>query len=165
MKKHKINGLISVILFLICISLSSCKISEGMLKGSSEVDFTTPQKLQISFNDHIYDTTVVMNDKRLEINFSNEKDLLSGAYVCLTENAFKMTYKDMAFGGSTSELLQTFLPCIIYSFLISYDDKIVMESYDEKRECYYLKKEVNGYFVNLECYENNGNEFYSMEIK
>ena len=131
----------------------------------SEVDFTTPQRLQVSFNDHIYDTVVVLNNEKLEINFSNEKDLLSGAYVCLTENAFKMTYKDMAFGGSSSELSQTFLPCIIYSFLISYDDKILMESYDEKRECYYLEKEVNGYFVNLECYENNGNEFYSMEIK
>lgn len=165
MKGNKNRSLISALLFLFCITLNSCQMSTDMLNGSSEVDFTTPQQLQISFRNHIYDTTVVMNNTRLEINFNNEKDLLDGAYICLTEKDYKITYKDMVFNGSASQLLQSFLPCIIYSFLISFEDIILLESYDEKRECYYVQKEINGYFLNLECYENNGNKFYSMEIK
>ncbi len=165
MKGHKNKVLVSVFLILFCISLNSCKISKSILRGSSEVDFTTPQKLQVSFNDHIYDTTVVMNNTRLEINFSNEKDLLDGAYVCLTENSYKITYKDMVFNGDISELSDSFLPYIIYNFLLSFEEKILLDTYDKSRECYYIKKSVNGYFVTLESYESDSKKFYSMEIK
>lgn len=165
MKEHKIKSLISVFLILFCVSLSSCKISKNMLRGYSEVDFTTPQKLQISFNDHIYDTVVVLNNERLEINFSNEKALLDGAYVCLTDTDYKIAYKDMSFCGDSSELSPAFLPCIIYSFLNSFEEGLLLESYDEIRECYYVKKEVDGYFLSFECYEKNDDSYYSLEIK
>ncbi len=165
MKGVKIKSLCLVFGVLFCTTLNSCKIPENILQGSSEVDFSTPQKLQISFNEHIYDTTLVLNNSKLEINFSNEKDLLDGAYVCLTEKDYKITYKDMIFNGSNSELSHSFLPNIIYSFILSYEDKITLEVFDKKRECYYTKKEINGYFVTLDCYEVGERKFYSMEIK
>lgn len=135
------------------------------MQSSSEVDFSTPQKVQISFNEHIYDTTIVFDKSKLEVNFSNKKDLLDGAYVCLTEKNYKITYMDMVFNGDISELTDSFLPCVIYSFILSMENQVLLDSYDKERECYFKKKNVNGYFVNLECYKSDENEFYSMEIK
>lgn len=165
MKGVKAQRLCLVFLILFCITLNSCKLPQNILQGTSEVDFSTPQKLQISFNEHIYDTTIVLNNSKLEINFSNEKDLLDGAYVCLTEKDYKITYKDMIFNGSISELSHSFLPNIIYKFIFSFEDNVLLETYDKNRECYYIKKSVNGYFVTLECYEKDDSKFYSMEIK
>ncbi len=161
----KIKCLISALLVLSCITLNSCKIPLNTLNGFSEVDFTTVQKVQITFKEHIYDTTIVSKNSKLEINFINEKDLLNGAYVCLTNSSYKITYKDMIFNGDIVELSSSFLPCIIKNFLQSFEDKIILDSYDNNRRCYYIKKTVSGYFVTLECYENNGIKVYSMEIK
>lgn len=165
MRWFKTPSLCFVFLILFCTILNSCKISGNILQGSSEVDFSTPQKLQVSFNEHIYDTTIVFKNSKLEINFSNEKDLLDGAYVCLTENSYKITYKDMVFNGDISGLSDSFLPCIIYNFLLSFEEKILLDTYDKSCECYYIKKSVNGYFVTLESYESGSKKFYSMEIK
>ncbi len=165
MKKRKTRGFCIIFLVLFCLIISSCELPENILQGSSEVDFSTPQKVQISFNEHIYDTTIVLNDSKLEINLTNEKDLLNGAYVCLTNSSYKITYKDMAFNGGISELSSSFLPCVIKNFLYSFENKIILDSYDKERQCYYIKKNVSGYFVTLECYEYNDNKFYSMEIK
>ena len=165
MSKVKFQSLCLIFLLLFCTTLNSCKISGNILQGFSEVDFSAPQKVQISFNEHIYDTTIVLTNTRLEINLVNEKDLLNGAYVCLTEKSYKITYKDMVFNGSFSELNNSFLPCIIYNFILSFEDEILFDAYDKQRECYYVKKNVNGYFVTLECYETDDNVFYSMEIK
>lgn len=165
MKGIKAQSLCFVFVFLFCLTLNSCKISENILQGTSEVDFSIPQKLQISFNEHIYDTTIVYNNYELEMNFSDEEDLLDGAFVSLTDRDYKITYKDMAFKGNSSELSHSFLPCVIYNFLLSFDDEIILDSYDKKRECHYVKKEINGYFIVLECYEKENNKAYSMEIK
>lgn len=138
---------------------------ENILQRTSEVDFSTPQKVQISFNEQIYDTILVSNSSTLEINFTNEKSLIGGAYVCLTEKNYKLTYKDMIFMGEKSQLETSFLPLIIFDFLFSFEEKILLDTYDKDRDCFYIKKNVNGYFITLECYENNGKKLYSMEIK
>lgn len=148
-----------------CLIASSCELPGNIIQGSSEVDFGAPQRVQITFNEHIYDTTIVLKDKRLEINFTNEKDLLNGAYICLTNSSYKITYKNMAFEGDIAELSSPFLPCVVKAFLHSFEGEIILNSYDKVRQCYYVKKNVNGYFVALECYEYNDNKFYSMEIK
>ena len=83
---------------------------ENILQSSSEVDFSTPQKVQISFNEQIYDTVVVLNNTKLEIDFTNKKNLIDGAYVSLTEKTYKITYKDMVFSGEKSDLTDSFLP-------------------------------------------------------
>ncbi len=165
MKGIKNKRLCLVFLLLFCLTFNSCKLSENILQSYSEVDFSTPQKVQISFNEHIYDTTIVLNTSKLEINFINEKDLISGAYICLTENKYKITYKDMAFEGERNSLTNSFLPCVVYSFLSSFGETIVLDNYDKERECYNIKKNINSYFVSLECYETDDNKFYSMEIK
>lgn len=165
MKKGKYQSLCLIFLFLFCIVLNSCKIPENILQSSSEVDFSTPQKVQISFNGHIYDTTIVLNKTKLEMNFINEKDLVNGAYVRLTEKDYKITYKDMIFEGLFSELTVSFLPCIIYNFILSFEESVLLDTYDKDRECFYVKKNVNGYFITLECYEKEDKKFYSMEIK
>lgn len=138
---------------------------ENILQSSPEVDFSTPQKVQISYNEQIYDTTIVLNDSKLEINFTNEKILIGGAYVSLTDKTYRITYKDMMFNGEISDLTTSFLPCIIYNFLFSFEEKILLDSYDKEKECYYLKKNVNGYFITFECYENEDENFYCIEIK
>ncbi len=165
MKRLKLQSLCLIFLFLFSTILNSCKIPENILQSSSEVDFSTPQNVQITFNEHVYDTTIVFNKSKLEVNFTNDKDLLSGAYVCLVDGVYKITYKDMAFNGNISELSHSSLPVIIYSFILSFEEKILLDAFDKSRECYYLKKNVNGYFVTLECYESDDNKFYSMEIK
>lgn len=164
MKRRKIISLCIIFLVVFCLITSSCDLPESIIQGSSEVDFWAPQRVQITFNEHIYDTTIVFKDKRLEINLTNEKDLLNGAYICLTNSSYKMTYKDMIFKGDISELSSSFMPCIINNFLRSFEDVIILDSYDKVRQCYFIKKNVNGYFVTLECYEYNDNKFYSMEI-
>lgn len=138
---------------------------ENILQSTSDVDFSTPQKVQIYFNEQIYDTTLVLNNSKLEINFTNEKDLIGGAYVSLTENSYKITYKDMVFSGEKSELAPSFLPLIIYDFIFSFEEKILLDSYDKEKEWFYLKKNINDYFITLECYEANDKKLYSMEIK
>lgn len=164
MKRRKIISLCIIFLVVFCLITSSCDLPENIIQGSSEVDFWAPQRVQITFNEHIYDTTIVFKDKRLEINLTNEKDLLNGAYICLTNSSYKMTYKDMIFKGDISELSSSFMPCIINNFLRSFEDVIILDSYDKVRQCYFIKKNVNGYFVTLECYEYNDNKFYSVEI-
>lgn len=165
MKRNKKQSLCLIFLFFLCLFFNSCKIPENILQSTSEVDFSTPQKVQISFNEHIYDTTIVLNSPKLEVNFINEKDLLGGAYVLLTENNYKITYKDMVFNGEISELTDSFLPRVIYNFIFSFEDKIILDSYDKERGCYFVKKDINGYFVTFECYETADKKFYSMEIK
>jgi hypothetical protein len=138
---------------------------DNILQSSSDVDFSTPQKVQISFNECIYDTTIVLNNSRFEINFINEKNLINGAYVCLTETEYKIIYKDMVFDGEMNSLTNSFLPCVIHSFLRSFGGTILLDNYDKQRQCYFAKKTVNGYFITLECYETDVGKIYSMEIK
>ena len=90
--KLKILCLIALLLF--CFILNSCKISEDVLQSSAEVDFLTPQNVQISFNDHIYNCVVNYDGSRLQLIFSDEKDLLDGAYASITNDAYKITYKN-----------------------------------------------------------------------
>ena len=71
----------------------------------------------------------------------------------------------MAFNGNISELSHSSLPVIIYSFILSFEEKILLDAFDKSQECYYLKKNVSGYFITLECYETEDNKFYSMKIK
>lgn len=138
---------------------------ENILQRTSEVDFSTPQRVQIYYNEQIYDTTVALNNSKLEINFTDEKNLLGGAYASLTEKAYKITYMGMAFNGEKSELASSFLPLAVYDFITSFEGKILLDTYDKGRECFYIKKSVNEYFITLECYENEDKKFYSMEIK
>ena len=165
MKNNKHRSLCLIFLLLLCVSFNSCKVSENILHSTSDVDFSEPKKVQISFNEHIYDATIVFNDSKLEINFINDKDIISGAYVCLTENNYKITYKDMSFKGEVSALSPSFLPCIIYKFIVSFDDSVLLDSYDKERNCYFVKSNINGYFILLECYEAEKERFYSIEIK
>lgn len=161
--KLKILCLIALLFF--CFTFNSCKISEDVLQSSAEVDFLIPKNVQIFFNDHIYNCVIDYDGSRLQLNFSDEKDLLDGAYACLTNESYKITYKDMVFSGDFSQLSKSFLPSIIYEFLSSFDKPILLDLYDKQKECYYLKKSINSFFITLECYERDEKSFYSIEIK
>ncbi len=165
MKGIKNKRLCLIFLLLFCLTFNSCKISENILQSSSEVDFSIPQKVQISYNEHIYDTVIVFKNSKLEMNFKNEKDLMNGAYISLDSENYKITYSNMAFEGSASELSDTFLPCIVYCYISSFDSGMVFESFDEQKGCYYIKKDINSYFVVLEAYNKDDKVTYSMEIK
>ena len=90
---------------------------------------------------------------------------MDGAYVSINENEYKINYKDMVFEGATSDLTQSFLPCVLYSLLVSFEQPVVPDSFDKERGCYYIKKNINGRFVTLECYKKDETELYSIEIK
>lgn len=165
MKRVKVQGLCLIFLLLFNFVLGSCQFTENILQSSSEVDFTVPKNIQVDFNEKVYNITAVFNDSKLEINFIDEKDLMAGAYVCLTENSYKITYKDMAFHGERASLTDSFLPCVFYSFLKSFDAGVILDNYDKEHNCYSVKKNINGYFITFECYETDDNKFYSMEIK
>lgn len=165
MRGVKLKILCLIVLMSFCFILNSCKISEDFLQSSAEVDFLTPQNVQISFNDHIYNCVVNYDGSRLKLIFSDEKDLLDGAYASITNDAYKITYKNMVFNGDFSQLSKSFLPCVLFDFLSSFDKPILLDSYDKQKECYYLKKSTNSFFVTLECYERDEKSFYSIEIK
>ena len=165
MKEGKYQSLCLIFTFVLCLSLVSCKMPENIFQSSSDVDFSTPQKVQISYNEHIYDTNIVFNTSKLEINFLNEKDLINGACIFLSENKYRITYKDMFFEDERTSLTNSFLPCVIYSFLSSFEGTILLENYDKERQCYFVKRNVNGYFIIFECYETDTEKIYSMEIK
>lgn len=165
MRRFDFQRLCLIFLLLFCLILNSCKIPENVLQSTSEVDFSVPVKIQISFNEHIYDTIVVLKNSNFEINFTNEKDLLDGAYICFSENKYRITYKDMVFKGELSELNNSFLPSLVYKFIISFEGKLLLDDYDDLRECYYKKENINGYFILFECYEREEEKFYSIEIK
>ena len=97
--------------------------------------------------------------------FDGNGHYISGLYSTITENSYKITYKDMVFSGEKSELAPSFLPLIIYDFIFSFEEKILLDSYDKKKECYYSEKNINGYFFTFECYENEDKKFYLMKIK
>ena len=165
MKRNKYQSLCLIFLVLFSLVLNSCQFAENILQSSSEVDFSFPKKIQVDFNEAVYNITAVFNNSKLEINFIDEKDLMDGAYVSLTDKSYKITYKDMAFQGERSSLTDSFLPCVLYSFLTSFEKGVVLDSYDKERKCYSTKKNINGYFITFECYETDDNKFYSMEIK
>lgn len=165
MKKNKRQSLCLMFLLLICVFFCSCELTENILQSTSAVDFCVPQKVQISFDEHIYDTTIIFSDTKLEMNFDNEKDLLNGVHVCLTENDYRITHTDMVFEGEKSSLTNSFLPCVVYSFFTSLDERIFLDNYDKTRQCYFVKRSIGGYFITLECYDTNGQKYYSMEIK
>lgn len=165
MNKISFKWLALVVAFVLCITFSSCDISKDILQVYPEVDFSEPQNVQISFNEHIYDTVIVFRNSKLEVNFTNEKDLMSGAYVSLDSENYKITYNDMVFEGNTSSLSNTFLPRIIYSYISSFESSIKFDSFDKQNGCYYIKRNINNYFVVFEVYENNNKFSYSMEIK
>ncbi len=165
MKRIKYKSLCLIFLLLFCLVLNSCQFPENILQSSSEVDFSTSKKIQVDFNEAVYNITAVFNNSKLEINFIDEKDLMDGAYVSLTEKSYKITYKDMVFHGERSSLTDSFLPCVFYSFLTSFETGVILDSYDKERSCYSTKKNINGYFITFECYETADNKFYSMEIK
>lgn len=140
-------------------------MAENILQSYSEVNFSTPQRVQISFNNRVYDTALSFNKAKLAIELSEDNSLMSDGCVFLSENKYKITYKSMVFQGDRSALSDSFFPCIIYDYFKSYEGEIAFTGYDKERECYYTEKEINGYFITLEGYENNGSKAYSIEIK
>ncbi len=166
MKGIKLKGLCVIFFIMFCSILTSCEMSENILQSSSEVDFSAPQKVQISFNDRIYDTTIMHKDSETAINFINKNDLLNGACVRLDGQKYKIFYNEMIFQGDTSALSSSSLPCVIYAFFSSFDNVVVLDSHDKEKECYYVKKIVGEYFVVLEAYEKDDKTLiFSMEIK
>lgn len=166
MKGIKYKSFCIVFLCAICLVLSSCKMPENILQISSEVDFSVSQNVQISFNEHIYDTTILYNNSKLEITFVNKKELLNGAVVSLDSEKYKIIYNDMTFNGETQTLSTSFLPNIILNFLSSFEEGVLLDSFDKERNCRYSKRTVNGYIVVMEAYEKEYNKtIYSLEIK
>ncbi len=165
MNKINFKRLAVTFILLFCLSLSSCNITENVFQVPPEVDFSEPQKVQVSFNEHIYDTVVVFSGAKLEVNFCNEKDLVNGAYVSINKQSYKITYSDMVFEGETQTLTDSFLPYIIYEFFSSFENEIILDSYDKEKDCYSVNSNINSYFITLEAYEKNDNISYSMEIK
>ncbi len=155
--------IVSVILFVLC--LSACGKIPDALQFSSEVNFSEPEKVQISFNDHIYDTEVIFSDSELIMNFCGDNDLFKGACVSITEENYKITYSDMIFEGDTKSLMNSFLPCIVYKFFNSFESGIILDSYDKEKGCYRIDTNLDNFFVTLEAYENNDKISYSMNIK
>ncbi len=165
MKKINFKRLVLAFVFLFFVTLSSCDTVKNALQVAPEVDFSVPQNVQVTFNEHIYDTVIVFENSKLQVNFINEKDLMNGAYASLDSKNYKITYSDMVFEGSTSSLSNSFLPCIIYSFISLFDSSLNFDSYDEDKGCHYIKRNINNYFVVLEVYENGDKLNFSMEIK
>lgn len=165
MSSKRNKTLVFSFLLSFCLILSSCNITENVIGVSAEVDFSTPHNVQIYFNEKIYNTSIVFNKPKLEINFTDEKDLLGGAYVCLQNSSYKITYKDMIFEGDRGNLIDSFLPCIIYSFLASFENKIILDSFDKEKNCIYVKRNINDYFIVFECFETENGNYYSMKIK
>lgn len=166
MKEIKYKRFCVVFFCVFCLALSSCKMPENILQISSEVDFSVPQNVQISYNEHVYDTTILYNNSKLEITFVNKKDLLNGAVVNLDIKNYKIIYNDMIFNGEKQTLSTSFLPNIILKFLSSFEEGVLLDSFDKERNCLFSKKLVNGYIIILEAYEKADNEtIFSMEIK
>ena len=121
--------------------------------------------MQVSYNEYIYNISLSLNEKTLLIEFIDGENLLCGANIQLTENNYQINYNDIIFCGDKSQLINSFLPCVIYDFIFSFEEKILLDSYDKEKECFYLKKNINDYFITLECYEAEDKKLYSMEIK
>ena len=74
MKRNKYQSLCLIFLVLFSLVLNSCQFAENILQSSSEVDFSFPKKIQVDFNEAVYNITAVFNNSKLEINFIDEKD-------------------------------------------------------------------------------------------
>ena len=165
MKGYNCKKLCLIFLVLFCLFLNSCKSPENIIQRTSDVDFSSPKNMQVSYNEYIYNISLSLNEKTLLIEFIDGENLLCGANIQLTENNYQINYNDIIFCGDKSQLINSFLPCVIYDFIFSFEDKIILNSYDKEKACFFIKKEVNGFFVTLECYETENDKFYSMEIK
>ncbi len=141
-------------------------MSGNILQSVPEVDFSTPENVQILFNEHIYDSTIIYKNSKAEINFINENDLLNGAYASVNSKKYKILYNDMVFEGDKDSLSDSSLPVVIYDFFSSFENGIILDSYDKERDCYYTKKIINNYFIVFESYEKeDATPIYSIEIK
>ena len=165
MNKIGLQRLACFFVILFSLTLPSCNATKKSPQVSSEVDFSEPKVVQITFNEHIYNTTVVFNNGKLELKFSDEKNLIGGTYVSIDSTNYKITYNDMVFDGEKSTLSHSFLPSVIYSFLNSFNGKVTLDSYNRELECFYTSVNTEDSFIIIESYENDGKINYSMEIK
>lgn len=166
MNKKFPKSLVSILLLVNLIFLSSCVLPQTSgIQGVTEVDFSSTRKVQITFNEHIYDISVVYCNGKLELNFINEKDLIGGAYVSISSDSYKITYSDMVFEGETDSLSESFLPKIVYSFISSSQGAVVLDSFDEDKNCSFVTRDIDGYFVTLEAYKTDDNLTFAFVIK
>lgn len=150
---------------LLCVCFCSCTVSELISQNVSEVDFSEAKNIQITYNGHIYDTSLVFNGNKLEFNFSNEKDAIGGAYIGIDSENYRITYSDMSFEGVTNTLPSNFLPLIVYSFFVENGSLIILDSYNEEKDCVYSSFSVSSYFLTVEVYENaSGKNTLAMTI-
>lgn len=155
---------IGVIAFVL-LMFSSCFNSNDNKQKFSEVDFSVPSKVQIHYNEQVIDCVIKFDGTNLDFNYSNEKDTIGGAYVRISEGAYKITYTDMTFEGETANLPTTFLPNIIFRLLKLHGNSFLLESFDEENNCAYGSYSVYEYFLNIELYKTNDIITYAIYIK
>lgn len=149
----------------ILLMFSSCFNGNGNMQNIAEVDFSIPSKVQIHYNEQVVDCVIKFDGANLDFNYSNEKDAIGGAYVRISESAYKITYTDMVFEGETANLPTTFLPNIIFRLFKSQGSSFLLESFDEESDCNYGSFSVYEYFLNIELYKTNGITTYVVYIK
>lgn len=152
---------VAVLLFL----TTACSGKSGDLRTVSEVDFSIPVKVQIEYNGQITDTVIKYDGTNLELNYSNEKEAVGGAFVKISSQSYKITYTDMVFDGDSTQLPDSFLPKIIYNFFNDNGTVLTAEFYDTAKKCYSASFSVGNSFLKTEIYENENGDSVLFSVK
>lgn len=144
----------------------SCSLNEnGKMHTVSEVDFSQPVKVQIEYNEQVTDTVIKYDGINLELNYDNAKEAIGGAFVKISPQRYKITYTDLIFEGENSQLPDSFLPKIIYTFFKDNGNVLTAESYEETKGCYSGSFSVGTSFLKAEVYESENGKSVLFLIK
>ena len=145
------------LLLLVFLLSSSCSV----VNETSDVDFSENKKIQVSYNNLVFDAEIEFADETLVFKYLDVPD--SVISVELNSESYKIAYKEMVFDGEAKSLPDVFLPKIIYVFFQSQGSVLSFSDFDKESNCYALSFECLNRNLLFESYKNL-NEGYSYSL-
>lgn len=129
-----------------------------------DVDLSQTVKLQVLYNEHIYNTKVSYDGQNMHMSFEDDDAPYNGTQVKINSQSYNISYMDMKFHGELKSLVTSFMPVIVYN---SFGGKSILhfEEYDVNSECYILSQNASGCFLEYSAYTKNNEIYLYLEIK
>ncbi len=156
----KINFRFFFVSFLGVVILSffsSCFLSPELSHKFSDVDFSKRKKIQITYNELIYNADIQFNGRELVFEYCGDAELICGTRVTVDSDTYNIYHSGMTFDGVSGDLPSVFLPTVIYNLFADKGSVIRLESFNEDKSCFYSSFSVNEHFITVELYEGEEN--------
>lgn len=151
--------------FLTCllVFLPSCnaiKIKQPVY----EVDLKEKTEVQLTYNQNVYNTTLVYKNGCLVLEFSDNGDSYDGLVFTISKDCCRTTFKDVEYNIPQGTLTEKFFVNELFSFVSSFGGVLITKDFNELSGCAYVTKRQGTHTFTFEVFENDGNIAYSLKI-